>query len=142
MSDKIYNVPAEWASRAWVNDAKYQAMYKRSIEDPNGFWGEIGKRIDWIKPYTKVKNSSYAPESVSIRWYEDGTLNVAANCIDRHLKTRGDSVAIIWEGDDPTVDEKITYRQLHERVCKFANVLKANGVTKGDRVTIYLPMIP
>jgi acetyl-CoA synthetase len=142
MSDKIYNVPAEWASRAWVNDAKCQAMYKRSIEDPNGFWGEIGKRIDWIKPYTKVKDTSYAPENVSIRWYEDGTLNVAANCIDRHLKTRGDSVAIIWEGDDPTVDEKITYRQLHERVCKFANVLKANGVKKGDRVTIYLPMIP
>ena len=142
MSEKIYNVPAEWASRAWANDAKYQAMYKRSIEDPNGFWGEIGKRIDWIKPYTRVKNTSYAPENVSIRWYEDGTLNVTANCIDRHLKTRGDSVAIIWEGDDPTVDEKITYRQLHERVCKFANVLKANGVKKGDRVTIYLPMIP
>jgi len=142
MSEKIYNVPAEWASRAWANDAKYRAMYKRSIEDPNGFWGEIGKRIDWIKPYTRVKNTSYAPENVSIRWYEDGTLNVTANCIDRHLKTRGDSVAIIWEGDDPTVDEKITYRQLHERVCKFANVLKANGVKKGDRVTIYLPMIP
>ena len=142
MSDKIYNVPAEWASRAFINNEKYAAMYKRSVEDPNGFWGEVGKRIDWIKPYTRVKNTSYDPHNVSIKWYEDGTLNVSANCIDRHLKTRADQVAIIWEGDDPTMDEKITYRQLHERVCKFANVLKANGVKKGDRVTIYLPMIP
>ena len=142
MSDKVYNVPAEWTSRAFIDNEKYQAMYKRSVEDPNGFWGETGKRIDWIKPYTRVKNTSYAPDNVSIKWYEDGTLNVSANCIDRHLKTRGDQVAIIWEGDDPTHDEKITYRQLHERVCKLANVLKANGVKKGDRVTIYLPMIP
>ena len=142
MSDKVYNVPAEWASRAFISNEKYLAMYKRSVEDPNGFWGEMGKRIDWIKPYTKVKNTSYDPDNVSIKWYEDGTLNVSANCIDRHLKTRADQVAIIWEGDDPTHDEKITYRQLHERVCKFANVLKANGVKKGDRVTIYLPMIP
>jgi acetyl-CoA synthetase len=117
-------------------------MYKRSVEDPNGFWGEMGKRIDWVKPYTKVKNTSYDPHNVSIKWYEDGTLNVCYNCVDRHLKTRADQVAIIWEGDDPTHDEKITYRQLHERVCKLANVLKANGVKKGDRVTIYLPMIP
>jgi acetyl-CoA synthetase len=102
----------------------------------------MGKRVDWIKPYTKVKNTSFAPENISIKWYEDGTLNVCANCVDRHLKNRADQVAIIWEGDDPTHDEKITYRQLHERVCKFANVLKANGVKKGDRVTIYLPMIP
>ena len=142
MTDKVYNVPAEWASRAWIDNTKYLEMYKRSVEDPNGFWGEMGKRIDWIKPYSKVKNTSYAYENVSIKWYEDGTLNVSANCIDRHLKNRADQVAIIWEGDDPTVDEKITYRQLHERVCKFANVLKANGVKKGDRVTIYLPMIP
>ena len=122
--------------------AKYQEMYQRSVDDPNGFWGEVGKRLDWIKPYTKVKNTSFAPGNVSIKWYEDGTLNVSANCIDRHLKKRADQVAIIWEGDDPTQDEKITYRQLHERVCKVANVLKANGVKKGDRVTIYLPMIP
>jgi acetyl-CoA synthetase len=142
MSEKIYAVPAEWASRAWVDEARYQSMYKRSVEDPEGFWADVGKRVDWIKPYTKVKNVSYGPGDVSIKWYEDGTLNVAANCIDRHLKTRGDQVAIIWEGDDPTVDEQITYRQLYERVCKFANVLKANGVKKGDRVTIYLPMIP
>ncbi len=142
MSEKIYAVPPEWASRAFVDDAKYKEMYKRSIDDPTGFWGEMGKRLDWIKPYTKVKNTNYGPTDVSIKWYEDGTLNVSANCIDRHLAKRGDQVALIWEGDDPTQDEKITYRQLHERVCKFANVLKANGVKKGDRVTIYLPMIP
>jgi len=142
MSDKVYNVPAEWASRAYLNNEKYLAMYKRSVEDPNGFWGEVGKRIDWIKPYTKVKNTSYDPHNLAIKWYEDGTLNASANCIDRHLKTRADQVAIIWEGDDPTHDEKITYRQLHERVCKFANVLKASNVKKGDCVTVYLPMIP
>jgi acetyl-CoA synthetase len=142
MSDKIYAVPAEWASRAWVDEQKYQSMYKRSVEDPEGFWGDVGKRVDWIKPYSKVKNVSYGPGDVSIKWYEDGTLNVCANCVDRHLMTRGDQVAIIWEGDDPTVDQQITYRQLYEKVCKFANVLKANGVKKGDRVTIYLPMIP
>jgi acetyl-CoA synthetase len=143
MSDeKVYNVPAEWAARAYLDNEKYLAMYRRSVEDPNGFWGEAGKRIDWIKPYTKVKNTSYDPHKVSIKWYEDGTLNASYNCIDRHLKKRGDQVAIIWEGDDPTHDERITYRQLHERVCKFANVLKANGVKKGDRVTVYLPMIP
>lgn len=142
MSEKVYPVPAEWSSRAWFDDKKYQDMYKRSIEDPSGFWGEMGKRLDWIKPYTKVKNTSYDAANLSIKWYEDGTLNVCFNCVDRHLKTRADQTAIIWEGDDPTSDEKITYRQLHERVCKFANVLKAQGVKKGDRVTIYLPMIP
>ncbi|MEQ1615111.1 MAG: acetate--CoA ligase [Hyphomicrobiaceae bacterium] len=142
MSDKIYAVPPEWSARAHVDDAKYKEMYKRSIDDPASFWGEHGKRVDWIKPYTKVKNTTFGPPDVSIKWYEDGTLNVSANCIDRHLAKRGDQVAIIWEGDDPTQDEKITYRQLHERVCKFANVLKANNVKKGDCVTIYLPMIP
>jgi acetyl-CoA synthetase len=142
MSEKVYAVPAEWASRAWVDEQKYQSMYKRSVEDPDGFWGDAGKRVDWIRPYSKVKNVSYGPGDVSIKWYEDGTLNVCANCVDRHLKTRGDQVAIIWEGDDPTVDQQITYRQLYEKVCRFANVLKANGVKKGDRVTIYLPMIP
>ena len=142
MAEKVYNVPAEWASRAWVDERQYQAMYKRSVEDPDGFWGEMGKRVDWIKPYTRVKNVSYDPANVSIKWYEDGTLNVCHNCVDRHLKTRADQTAIIWEGDDPTHDERITYRQLHERVSKVANVLKAMGVKKGDRVTIYLPMIP
>ena len=142
MTDKTYAVPAEWQSRAWIDEQKYQSMYKRSVEDPNGFWGEHGKRLDWIKPYTKVKNTTFAAPDVAIKWYEDGTLNVSANCIDRHLTHRGDKVAIIWEGDDPTQSETITYRQLHERVSKFANVLLANNVKKGDRVTIYLPMIP
>jgi acetyl-CoA synthetase len=142
MSDKIYDVPAEWAQRGFVNDAKYREMYARSIKDPNGFWAEQAKRIDWIKPFSKVKNTSFGPGSVSIKWFEDGTLNVAYNCIDRHVAKRGDQVAIIWEGDEPKDDKKITYRQLHAEVQKFANVLKARGVKKGDRVTIYLPMIP
>jgi acetyl-CoA synthetase len=142
MADTIHDVPSEWTRRAYVDDAKYKAMYEASIKDPDTFWGEHGKRVDWIKPYTKVKNTSYDPHNVSIKWYEDGTLNVAANCIDRHLAKRGDQVAIIWEGDDPTVDRKITYKQLHAEVCRFANVLKQKGVKKGDRVTIYLPMIP
>src|SRR6478672_6246168 len=142
MSEKLYPVPAEWAKRAWVDEAKYQELYARSVKDPNGFWGEMGRRLDWIKPYTKVKNTSFDVDNVSIKWFEDGTFNVCANCVDRNVKTRGDQVAIIWEGDDPTADEKITYRQLLERVSKFANVLKSMGVKKGDRVTIYLPMIP
>jgi acetyl-CoA synthetase len=142
MSDKVYPVPAEWKQRAWVDDDKYKEMYDRSVKDPDGFWGEMGKRLDWIKPYTKVKNTSYDPNNVSIKWYEDGVLNVSANCVDRHVEKRGDQVAIIWEGDDPTQDEQITYRQLYDRVSKFANVMKAHGVKKGDRVTIYLPMIP
>ena len=142
MSEKSYPVPAEWAARAWVDNAKYMEMYQRSIDDPEGFWREMGQRLDWTKPYTKVKNTSYDPENISIRWFEDGQLNVCYNCVDRHLKDRADQIAICFEGDDPTVDEKITYRQLYERVCKFANVLLNNGVKKGDRVTIYLPMIP
>lgn len=142
MSDKVYPVPAEWAERAWIDAKAYRTLYDRSVEDPEGFWGEMGRRIDWIKPYTKVKHSSYDPNHISIKWFEDGSLNVAANCLDRHLETRGDQVAIIWEGDDPADSETITYRQLHERVCKFANVLKELEVKKGDRVTIYLPMIP
>jgi acetyl-CoA synthetase len=142
MSDKIYDVPAEWAQRGFVNDAKYREMYARSIKDPNGFWAEQAKRIDWIKPFSKVKNTSFGPGNVSIKWFEDGTLNAAYNCIDRHVAKRGDQVAIIWEGDEPKDDKKITYKQLHAAVQKFANVLKARGVKKGDRVTIYLPMIP
>src|SRR5215470_19991307 len=142
MSDKVYNVPAEWASRAFVDNERYLELYKRSLEDPNGFWGEMGKRIDWIKPYTKVKNTSYDPRNVSIKWFEDGTLNAAYNCIDRHLKKRGNQTAIIWEGDDPKDDKKITYRELHDEVCRFANILRNRNVKKGDRVTIYLPMIP
>ncbi len=142
MSDKAYEVPAEWSKRAFIDDAKYRAMYERSIKDPTGFWAEQARRLDWFKAPTKIKNTSYDPHNVSIKWYEDGTLNVAYNCVDRHLAKRGDQVAIIWEGDDPKDDKKITYRQLHAEVCRFANVLKARGVKKGDRVTIYLPMIP
>jgi acetyl-CoA synthetase len=142
MSDKIYEVPADWRERAFIDDAKYQEMYARSIKDPNGFWAEQAKRIDWIKPFKKVKNSSFDPHNVSIKWFEDGTLNVAYNCVDRHLAKRGDQTAILWEGDDPKNDKKLTYKQLHAEVCRFANVLKARGVKKGDRVTIYMPMIP
>ncbi len=142
MTGKVYEVPAEWSKRAFIDDAKYKQMYERSVNDPNGFWAEHAKRIDWFKPFTKVKNTSFDPHNVSIKWFEDGTLNVAHNCLDRHLAKRGDQVAIIWEGDDPKDDKKITYRELHAQVCRFANVLKARGVKKGDRVTIYLPMIP
>eukprot|EP00439_Symbiodinium_sp_Y106_P088041 s1_g577.t1 len=116
-------------------------MYEASIADPDTFWGEQGKRIDWIKPYSRVKNTSYDKDSLSIKWFEDGTLNASVNCIDRHLADKADQVAIIWEGDEPTDDKKVTYRELHAEVCKFANVLKAQGVQKGDRVTIYMPMI-
>ncbi len=143
MSDaKLYKVPADWKKRAFADGAKYEEMYQRSVQDPDGFWGEQAKRIDWIKPFTKVKNTSYDPHNVSIKWFEDGQLNVCANCVDRHLTTRGDQVAILWEGDDPKDDKKITYKELYGHVCRFANVLKGMGVKKGDRVTIYLPMIP
>ena len=142
MSDKIYPVSPEWASRAHIDAAKYQAMHQRSVSDPQGFWAEHGKRVDWIKPFTKVKNTTYGPPDVSIKWFEDGTLNVSANCIDRHLATRGDQVAIIWEGDDPSESRSITYSQLHDEVCRFANVLRNREVKKGDTVTIYMPMIP
>ena len=142
MTDKIYPVPASSAARAWIDETKYKAMYDRSVKDPEGFWADAGKNVDWIKPYTRAKNTSFAPGNVAINWYEDGTLNVSANCIDRHLAKRADQVAIVWEGDDPNVGEEITYRQLSERVQRFANVMKKHGVKKGDRVTIYMPMIP
>jgi acetyl-CoA synthetase len=142
MSDKIYDVPAEWQQRGFINEAKYKEMYQRSVKDPNGFWGEQAKRIDWMRPFTKVKNSSFAPTNVSIKWFEDGTLNAAYNCIDRHLKKRGNQTAIIWEGDDPKDDKKITYQELHDEVCRMANILRNRNVEKGDRVTIYMPMIP
>ncbi|ARP99111.1 acetate--CoA ligase [Pseudorhodoplanes sinuspersici] len=141
MSDKIYDVAPEWQKRAFIDNAKYEQMYAASVADPDKFWAEQAKRVDWIKPFTKVKNTSFAPDNVSIKWFEDGTLNIAYNCVDRHLAKRGDQTAIIWEGDDPKDDKKVTYKELHAQVCKFANVLKAQGVKKGDRVTIYLPMI-
>ena len=142
MSEKIYDVPADWRKRAHVDDAKYKDLYARSIKDPNGFWAEQAKCIDWIKPFSKIKNTSYDPHHVSIKWFEDGTLNVCHNCVDRHLAKRGDQTAILWEGDDPKEDRNLTYKQLYADVCRFANVLKARGIKKGDRVTIYMPMIP
>jgi acetyl-CoA synthetase len=137
----IFPVSDEWAARAHLDEAGYQKMYEASIADPEGFWGEQGKRIDWMKPYTKVKDVSYDKDNLHIKWFEDGSLNASVNCIDRHLETKADQTAIIWEGDEPTDDKKVTYRELHEAVCTFANVLKAQGVKKGDRVTIYMPMI-
>ena len=143
MSERtIFPVTAGAAESAHVDAAAYEAMYRRSVEDPEGFWAEQAGRLDWITPFTKVKDVSWAKDDLHIRWFEDGTLNASANCLDRHLAKRGEQTAIIWEGDDPDLSEHITYRDLHERVCKFANVLKARGVKRGDRVTIYLPMIP
>lgn len=140
-TNEVYPVSEELARTAWVDNAKYEAMYKASIEDPEGFWAEHGKRIDWIKPYTKVKDVSFDEKDLHIKWFYDGTLNVSVNCIDRHLETKGDQPAIIWEGDEPTDDRTLTYRELHAEVCKLSNAMKANGVKKGDRVTIYMPMI-
>ncbi len=140
---EIFSVPEAWTKRAFIDKEKYEMLYEESINDPDGFWGREAERIDWIKPFTRVKNTTFEHPGVSIKWFEDGTLNVSANCIDRHLETRGDHTAIIWEPDDPDTPAKhITYRQLYENVCRFANVLKAHGVKRGDRVTIYLPMIP
>ena len=141
MSDDVFPVPEAIARAAHCDDAKYQAMYRRSIEDPDGFWAEQAKRLDWLRFPTRIKDVDFEANA-RIRWFEDGTLNVSANCIDRHLATRGDQTAILWEGDDPKVDRKITYRELHRQVGKLANVLKELGVKKGDRVTIYMPMIP
>ncbi|MBC8013786.1 MAG: acetate--CoA ligase [Methyloceanibacter sp.] len=136
-------VPKKWKAHAFIDKDEYAKLYQKSVEKPDKFWGKEGKRIDWIKPYTQVKNTSFGYPDVSIKWFEDGTLNVSANCIDRHLKKRGKQVAIIWEPDDPSQEARyITYRELHKEVCRMANVLKANGVKRGDRVTIYLPMIP
>jgi acetyl-CoA synthetase len=142
MSDPVVPVPEEWKKRAYVNARDYATLYAASIKDPDTFWKRQSARLDWIKPFTKVSDVSWDPEKLHIKWFEDGVLNVAANCIDRHLANRGNQTAIIWEGDDPKDSKRITYRQLHEDVCRFANVLKARGVKKGDRVTIYLPMIP
>ena len=136
-------VPEEWKERAFVDKDKYDALYEQSTKDPDKFWGKQAERLDWIKFPTRVKNTTFEYPNVSIKWFEDGTMNVAANCVDRHLEKRGDQTAIIWEPDDPNEDaQHITYRALHENVCRMANVLKAQGVKKGDRVTIYLPMIP
>ncbi|MGM0559931.1 MAG: acetate--CoA ligase [Pseudomonadota bacterium] len=143
MSDsQVIPVKENIARSAHVDAQAYEDMYRRSIEDPKGFWAEHGKRIDWMKPFTQVKDVSYDPEDVHIRWFADGTTNAAVNCIDRHLPAKKDQAAIIWEGDEPGEDKTITYGELHRQVCRMANILKARGVTRGDRVTIYMPMIP
>ncbi|UCB29786.1 acetate--CoA ligase [Duffyella gerundensis] len=137
-----YPVPANIAEHALINADQYAAMYQHSVQDPDAFWGEQGKILDWITPFTRVKNSSFAPGNISIRWYEDGTLNLAANCLDRHLAQHGDRTAIIWEGDDASESRSLSYRELHGDVCRFANVLEAAGIRKGDVVAIYMPMVP
>ncbi|HEY4075874.1 MAG TPA: acetate--CoA ligase [Rhizomicrobium sp.] len=142
MSDEIIPVLEDWKKRTYVGAADYAARYAESVKDPDGFWAKEADRLDWLKPFTKVSDVSFDAQDLHVRWFEDGALNVAANCIDRHLAKRGNQTAIIWEGDDPKDSKRISYRQLHDEVCRFANVLKARGVQKGDRVTIYLPMIP
>jgi acetyl-CoA synthetase len=140
MADLI-PVPELWAKKAYCNNDDYIKMYEQSVKDPDGFWSKVAQRIDWFKPFTKVKDGDFTGD-IRIRWFIDGKLNVSYNCLDRHLEKRGDAIAIIWEGDNPQSSRKITYRELHEQVCKFANVLKSLGLKKGDRATIYLPMIP
>ena len=140
--DRMFEPAAATIDRALIADSEYQTMYAESLADNDAFWAKHGKRIDWIKPYTEISDVSYDPADLHIRWFSDGTLNAAANCLDRHLEERGDQTAIIWEGDDPADSRHITYAELHAEVCKFANVLKAEGAKKGDRITIYMPMIP
>ncbi|WP_033920916.1 acetate--CoA ligase [Sphingomonas sp. 37zxx] len=142
MSQAIHRVPATWAETAKIDAAGYTAAHARSIADPNGFWRDEAKRIDWIKPFTRVKETSFDEADFGIQWFADGKLNVSANCLDRHLAERGDTVAILWEPDSPGDARRITYRELHAEVCRFANILKDNGVGRGDRVTLYMPMIP
>ena len=142
VDEKIFPVPENYKKNTHVTKEIYEELYKKAQSDPEKFWGEIGKRIDWIKPYTKIKDVKWSKAEVDINWYYDGTLNVSENCIDRHLKNRANQTAIIWEGDDPSESLNITYGELYKNVCRFANALKNNGVTKGDRVTLYMPMIP
>jgi len=142
MSETLIPVPEDWKKRAYMTRGQYEAAYAESIRDPGAYWGKEAARLDWLRPFTKVKNASFDPDNLFIKWFEDGALNVSANCIDRHLARRANQTAIIWEGDNPADSKHITYQQLHDEVCKFANVLKARGVKKGDRVTIYMPMIP
>jgi acetyl-CoA synthetase len=143
MSQAVYPVPSQWAADALIDEARYQDMYRRSIDEPEAFWREEAKRVDWIEPFSRVKQTSFDEADFGIAWFADGKLNLSANCLDRHLAERGDTVAILWEADDPaTPERRITYRELHEQVCRFANLLKSRGVRKGDRVTIYLPMVP
>src|SRR5436305_4403327 len=143
MSDILIPVSPEWRAHAFIDQPKYEEMYARSVRDPDSFWREQAQRIDWIKPFTKVKDVSWDPDDLHVKWFEDGTVNVSANCVDRHLPKRAKQTAIIWEPDDPNEQPRhISYEELHREVCRFANVLKSHGVKKDDRVTIYLPMIP
>src|SRR3974390_69378 len=142
MSEKIYDVPAQWKTRAYIDAAKYQEMYARSLKDPNGFWAGEAKRLHWYKAPTRIKNTSFALGNVSIKWFEDGILNAAYNCIDRHLPARAKQTAIIWESDDPAKSKHITYQELHDEVCRFANILRNRDVNKGDRVTRSRPRSP
>ena len=142
MSEEVIPVSPSWRERAFIDRARYDSMYAQSLRDPEGFWRDQAKRVDWIKQFSKVKNVSWDPDNLHIHWFEDGTLNVSANCVDRHLSKRGKQTAIVWEADDPNESKAITYEELHREVCRFANVLKGVGVKKGDRVTLYLPMIP
>ena len=142
MSDEVFPVPAEWAEKALINAEDYAAAVSRVEADPEGYWGDLGRRLTWSKPFTQVKDVSFKVDDFRIRWFADGELNVSVNCIDRHLPQRQDDVAFIWESDDPQLSTTVTYGRLHSEVCRMANVLKAKGVKKGDRVTIYLPMIP
>ena len=143
MTDAVYPVPKEWADHALIDADRYEAMYRESVEDPDAFWMREAARLDWMRPFSRTKETSFHKDDFGIRWFADGTLNLSANCLDRHLDGRRDDVAILWEPDDPSEDGRsITYGELHEMVCKFANVLKANGAARGDRVTIYMPMIP
>ncbi|MCW5771411.1 MAG: acetate--CoA ligase [Rhodospirillaceae bacterium] len=142
MTGNVYPVPESWRGKAWVDEAGYAKDYARAAKDPGGFWAEQAKRIDWIQAPTKIKNTSYDPHNVSIKWFEDGVLNASLNCLDRHLSKRGDQTAILWEGDDPKESRAVSYKELHETVCRLANAMKSLGVKKGDRITIYLPMVP
>src|SRR5665213_2419941 len=141
-TEVIFPVTKEWAARAYIDAAKYEEWYLDSVADPDAFWAGHGNDLAWIKPFTKVRDISFQPHDLHIKWFYDGTLNVCANCVDRHLPARANQTAIIWEGDNPAEQRRISYAELHREVCRFANVLKAQGVRRGDRVTIYLPMIP
>ena len=138
----VYDIPKSLAHSARVTAESYKTDYARSISDPDSYWGDIGQRLDWIRPFTRVKDTSFNENDFRIRWYEDGTLNVSANCLDRHLATRADQIAILWEGDDASEIRRITYAELHRDVCRFANALKSVGAKRGDRITLYMPMIP
>ena len=137
MSQKIYPVDEAYAAQTRINRAQYEALYAESVRDPEGFWSRVAQRLDWIKPFTEVKDVSFAADDLHIRWYGDGVLNVAANCLDRHLAERGDKTAIIFEGDDPSDSRRITYRELHADVCRAANLLRNLGIGKGDRVAMW-----